>query len=172
MKNQVTKFFNAGNELPEKLNNLWLIKSGVVKSYTVDRQNKTAILGFWGKGDVAGKSLSKIEPYFLQCMTDVRAISIPASDWEIVSNNLLDRIRQTQELSYIIRNPQNSDRLWLLLRWLGNKFGKDIPEGKIIEFQLTAKEIAEVLGMDRIVISELLEQFQREKLISFRDNQT
>lgn len=166
MEKQVIKFFNAGKELPEKSNDLWLIRSGIVKSYTIDRQNKTAILGFWGEQDVVGKSLSNIQPYFLQCMTDVTAVSVPVSNWESISSNLLDRSRQIQELFYIIRNPQEIARLWLLLKWLGNKFGQNIPQGKIIELKLTTKELADTLGIDRILVGELLEQLQQEELIS------
>ena len=166
MKNQVTKFFNEESELPEKANCLWLIKSGTIKSYTVNQENKTVILGYWGQEDVVGRSLSKIEPYFLQCVTDVRAILISASEWESLSDNLLNRVRQTQELSCIVRSPQQSDRLWLFLVWLGNKFGKDVSEGIVIDFNLTTQDLSDALGINRLIVSEILDRFQTQGLIS------
>ena len=165
MNDRVTKFFQMGDNLPEESDCLWLITNGVVKSYTVNRENKTIVLGFWGKDEIVGKSLSNIDPYYLQCITCVRAIAIPFERWDTVSTNLLNRIRQIQELSCIIRNPQINDRLWLFLKWLGNKLGKKVLQGQQIFFKITEKDLSDTLGIEVNMISEILERFQREGLI-------
>ena len=163
-------FFNEGNILPEKSNCLWLITDGVVKSYTVNQDGRTVILGFWGRQEVIGKSLSDIEPYFLQCMSNTKAISVPSTQWNNLSNNLLERIQQTQQLLYIVRNPQTTNRLWLFLKWLSVKFGTEVSEGILINFKLSEQELADALGMEKILVSRMLNQFEQENLILQPEN--
>ena len=169
--NDSVKSFKMGDELYEEADCLWLIIDGVVKSYTVDRQGKTIILGFWGKQELVGKSLSSINPYFLQCSNEVKAIAIPFSQARIYSDKLLTRIEQIQQLSYIIREPQAKNRMWLLLNWLGDKFGRKVEGGKLIDFELTVQELADSLGMNRIVAIKAIELLERERLIFSSETQ-
>lgn len=168
--NRQVKSFSAGDKLPVAAKFLWIIVSGVIKSYTVNQEGKTVILGFWGKQEVVGKSLSNITPYFLQCMNDVQAISIPEEEWYRLSNSLLNRIQQIQEISHIVLNSK-VDRLWLFLQWLANKFGEKIPEGTVINLQLTPQELADALGLENILINRMLEQLEQEKTIFRLKNQ-
>ncbi|MEM8831216.1 MAG: Crp/Fnr family transcriptional regulator [Cyanobacteria bacterium P01_G01_bin.19] len=167
--NQQERFFNAGEELPEALDSLWLILDGVVKSYTVDRQEKTIILGFWGEDEVVGKALSSVDPYYLRCLKDVRAIAIPKTQWQDVSQQLLNRIEQIQEISFIVRNS-TGDRLWLLLQWLAQKFGRETPTGILIDFSLTPQELADALGMNVSDIENDLDRLRQQNLISQTNN--
>lgn len=168
--NRQVEFFNTGDQLPIVLGYLWLIVDGVVKSYTVNQEGRTIILGFWGKQEVLGKSLSSVDPYCLQCMNDVQAISIPFEQWNTISVNLLGRIQQIQQISYIIYNSQDN-RLWLLLQWLARKFGNKTPEGTIISFRLTHQELADALGMEKTLVDRILEQLEQENLIAQLKNQ-
>lgn len=158
------EFFDAGEELPVALDFLWLIIDGVVESYTVNRTGKVIILGFWGKQEVIGKSLSKIDPYFLKCLSEVRAIAVASDRWNTISVNLLNRIQQLQEISYIVRNPPE-DRLWLLLQWLAQKFGNQTSLGLEISFELTPQELADSLGMTTTIVNRILNQLERENRI-------
>lgn len=162
---QATTFFHAGDQLPKASNYLWLITQGVVKTYTYSQVGASITLGFWGKQDVVGKSLSNIDPYLLRCLSDAKAIAIPRDKWDTVSGNLLHHGQQTQQLMYIVRNTRISKRLWLLLKWLASKFGRSIQEGKLINFKLTHQELADALGTTRITVTKILNQFEREGLI-------
>ncbi|MGL5795815.1 MAG: hypothetical protein ACRC06_15735, partial [Waterburya sp.] len=68
--------FQAGEELPKEKDNLWLITNGVVKTHTVSEGGALITLGFWGEGDVIGKSLSNVDPYIIKCISDVQAIAV------------------------------------------------------------------------------------------------
>jgi CRP-like cAMP-binding protein len=164
------EFFNQGEQLPEESNYLWLIINGVVKSYTVSTERKRVILGFWGKQEVVGTCLSNIQPYFIECINNVQAIAIPTLQWHTLSGNLLNRVQQTQQLSYIVRNPQTNNRLWLFLKWLSIKFGSETSAGRLINFKLTPQELAEALGMERIAVNKILNQFKQEGLILQLEN--
>lgn len=169
--NDPVKFFKIGDEIYEKPECLWLIVDGVVKSYTVNPEGQTVILGFWGKQELVSKSLSSIEPYFIQCLKKVEAIPIPMSQAHVFSDMLLNRVEQIQQLSYIIREPQIRNRMWLLLKWLANKFGREVSWGKLIELKLTTQELADSVGIDRIVASQTIDLLEQEGLIFKFENQ-
>lgn len=168
--NKQIESFNAGERLPAAENFLWLIVSGVIKSYTVNQAGKTVILGFWGKEEVVGSSLSNVTPYFLQCMNNVEAIAIPKPEWYNLSDSLLNRIQQIQEISHIVLNFQG-DRLLLFLQWLANKFGEETSTGIVINFRLTQQELADALGLERVFIGRTLKQLEQENLILLLENQ-
>lgn len=162
--------FLPGEQLPVEINYLWLIVEGVVKSYTINQDGKTIILGFWGKQEVIGKPLSRVSPYFIQCINQVKAIAIPQDQWGTVSINLLDRTRQIQEISYIVRNTHH-ERLLMFLQWLAQKFGDNTPEGTRISFPLTKQELADALGMDKILVISILHHLEQENWIAQLDDQ-
>jgi CRP-like cAMP-binding protein len=160
-----TLSFNSGGELPHKADHLWLITHGVVKSYTISEEGSPITLGFWGKEDLVGESLSKIMPYTLECLGQVQAIAIHQNRWNILSKNLLYHAQQTQQLAYIVRNTRISRRLWLLLEWLATKFGREIAQGRLIDFKLTHQELADAIRTTRITVTKTLIQFEQEGLI-------
>lgn len=55
------KFFQPGEELPKNTNNLWLIRDGVVKTYTINEGRTLITLGFWGKGDIISDATTGCE---------------------------------------------------------------------------------------------------------------
>ncbi|BAZ44171.1 transcriptional regulator [Chondrocystis sp. NIES-4102] len=164
-KERAIKFFQLGDELPKDTNNLWLIEDGVVKTYTISETRTSIILGFWGKGDIIGQSLCDVDPYMIKCMSKVSAIALPQEYWQTLSFQFLDYAKQTQQLMYIVRNHRIAKRLWLLLTWLANKFGRGIEEGKLIDFKITHQELAEAIGTTRITVTKILNQFEKEGLI-------
>lgn len=157
--------FNSGDKLPYQTDHLWLITQGVVKSCTVSEEGSSITLGFWGQEDLVGASLSNIVPYTLECIGEVEAISVHQTDWQMLSQNMLYHAQQTQQLSYIVRNTKIASRLWLLLEWLADKFGRAIAQGKLIDFKLTHQELADALSTTRITVTKTLIQFEDEGLI-------
>ncbi len=168
---QITKiekkaqFFNSREELPVISCALWLIVRGVVKTYTISDEGVVKTLGFWGTKDVIGSSLSLVEPYLLQCLTDVEAISIPKHQWEKISTAILSHARQTQKMMCIVRSSRIHQRLWQLLQWLAQKFGRNIDEGTLINFQITHQDLADAIGTTRITVTKILNQLERDGLI-------
>lgn len=160
-----TLLFQSGERLPHRPNHLWLIVSGVVKSYTISEEGSLITLGFWGAEDLVGESLSKITPYTLECIGKVKAIAVHRHYWQVLSLNLLHHAQQTQHLSYIVRNTRIARRLWLLLEWLAEKFGKAVAQGKLIDFKLTHQELADAVSTTRITVTKTLIQFEKEGLI-------
>ena len=162
---QKTTCFLAGEKLPSEVNSLWLIISGVVKTYSHNKGGKAITLGFWGSKDVVGNLLSQVDPYNAKCLSDVKAIAVYRSQWTNLSREMIYCQQQTQQLIYIVRNTRVTKRLWLLLTWLASKFGRVTPRGKVIDFKLTHQELADALGTTRITVTKILNQYEREGLI-------
>jgi len=158
--------FRNGDELPNEQDHIWLILDGVIKTFSTNESGTAVTLGFWGNRDVVGMPLSKITPYKIKCMSNVKAIAIAQSQQASVVAECIYHQQQTQQLIYIVRHTNRvAKRLWLFLKWLGGKFGRTIPEGKLIDFRLTHQELAEAIGTTRITVTKTLNQFEREGFI-------
>lgn len=163
--NQKTTLFLAGDDIPREINSLWMIFQGVVKTYTYSHCGTPITLGFWGKEDLVGSALTSLNPYGIKCLSEVRAIPLSEQNQDNIATKLLYHTQQTQQLTYISRNTRVSQRLWLLLEWLGSKFGRIINQGNLIDVKLTHRELAEAIGTTRITVTKILNQFEREGLI-------
>ena len=158
--------FNVRETIPTTQDNLWLLQKGAVRTVTWNVEGKVVTLGYWGDGDVIGQPLSKANPYEVQCLTTVKAICIP---W-YQSNKLADEIRscfqQTEELLCIIRTEKIYQRVYKMLVWLANKFGRQVTQGKLIELPITHQELAEIIGTTRVTVTRLINQLEQDGIIS------
>ena len=157
--------FSKGNVLPALEDYCWLIEQGVVKTYTWNEAAIATTIGYWGAGDVVGQPLSPISPYIIKCLTEVSASQINLQDGERISKYIYRYIQQTEELLYIIRSDRVYNKLKRLLVWLGNKFGQEVEQGKLINVPLTHQELAEAISTTRVSITKLINQLEEEGCI-------
>ena len=113
--------------------------------------------------------MSGIEPYYLQCVTNVEVFAVNTSQLHLIPDKLLNRVEQIKQLSDIIQHSNAKDRLWNFLQWLKIKFGKECSAGQVIAFPLTEQELADILGVSTSVTSCILSQFQRQNLIFYSE---
>jgi CRP-like cAMP-binding protein len=162
--NTVTDFswrsFAPNETIPMEQGYLWLIRRGITKTVTWDKEGKLTILGYWGARDIVG--LSQIEPYEIRCLTFVEASCIPQHQWTILNKSIFSYVRQMEELFCILRCEPMQERLWQVLTFLGKKFGHQVTEGKLIDLRLTHQEIADVIGSTRVTVTRLLHQLEEE----------
>ena len=123
-------------------------------------------LGYWGPGDVVGQPLSRIQPYQVECLTSVEVSYIPVHQYYQALDAIFSHIQQVEELLSIVRNERIHCRLQQLLAWLARKFGRQVNSGQLIDLLLTLQAIAEAVGTTRVTVTRLLNQFEREGVIS------
>lgn len=155
-------FFERGELIPPENSILWRIERGIVCASTWDEDGKSTILGYWGIGDIVGYSLSKVQPYHLECLNAVEATIVA---FEVLHQNidaLLSHIQQVEELISIVNCKRVSIRVWQFLLWLSNKFGRELEQGKLVELAITHQEIADVLNTTRVTVTKVLQQFEDE----------
>jgi CRP-like cAMP-binding protein len=56
---------------------LWYIHSGYVRTFSLEEDGTIIPLGFWSAGDLVGQTLSNLNPYEIECITDATATPIP-----------------------------------------------------------------------------------------------
>ncbi|NJO40256.1 MAG: Crp/Fnr family transcriptional regulator [Cyanobacteria bacterium RU_5_0] len=167
--------FKRRETLPPEDSALWQIETGAVRTFTFTEDATMIPLGFWGADDIVGQLLSRIQPYRIECLTEVKAYRLESGQfWRIESNQcwqmnqvMLAHIHQMQELLRI-RSGQAPQRLQHLLEWLAYKFGRHTEHGQRIELRLTHQDIAEAIGTTRVTVTRLLLQRYRIGLRSFR----
>ena len=157
--------FNQGNLFPILEDYLWLVKTGVVKTYTWNEEGVETTIGYWGNGDVVGQPLSAISPYAMKCLTKVTASQINLKNSNLLSEYIYNHIQQSEELLYIVRSDRVYNKLKKLLRWLANKFGQKVQTGVSIDFPLTHQELAEAISTTRVSITKLINQLEQEGFI-------
>ncbi|AZB72233.1 Crp/Fnr family transcriptional regulator [Synechococcus elongatus] len=139
----------------------WCIQTGFVRSLTWDEAGELITLGIWGPGDWIGGSLSRLQPYELQCLTPVTATAI-ADPLDNLDSTLVLQLQQVEELLSIIRLRRVPSRLLRLLHWLTLRFGLQAEHGWMLDLHLTHQVLADIIGSTRVTITKLINQFEAE----------
>lgn len=145
--------------IPLNQGSLWKIEKGSVHAFTLSDTGTIISLGFWSAGDVIGQYLTCIQPYQVECLTDVEIYSLLPSECWNLNQVMLSHIQQMQELLRI-RSGQIQQRLRQFLEWMAYKFGRETDQGKLIELRLTHQDMADVIGTTRVTITRLLHQLE------------
>ncbi|BDA69211.1 CRP/FNR family transcriptional regulator [Rivularia sp. IAM M-261] len=148
--------------IPEQEQVLWKIQRGSVRALTWDENGVYTTLGYWGVGDIVGYSLSRVQPYHLECISGVELASIPSENLHENLDQLLSRIQRTEELVSIVNSKRVSTRIWQFLIWLSDKFSRDLEDGKLIDLHITHQEIADVLNTTRVTVTRVLRDLEDE----------
>ena len=164
--NLVQRSFTYRDLIPLQPDVLWHITWGAVRTLTWNEEGTPTTLGYWGPGDVVGQPLSRIQPYQIECLTSVEAELIPSHECHQALQAIFLHIQQSEELLNIVRYERMHCRLQQLLVWLARKFGRPVKSGLLIDLRLTHQAIAEAIGTTRVTVTRLLNEFEREGVIS------
>ncbi|MCU0540686.1 MAG: Crp/Fnr family transcriptional regulator [Oscillatoriaceae cyanobacterium Prado104] len=159
------KAFITRQLVPVPPKGLLRIERGIVRTFTWNEQGTAMTLGYWGVGDAIGHALSGIKPYQIECKTPVEISYIPEHLSPQFLGEIFQHIQQTQEFFCIVRQDCLRDRLIRLLIWLGQKFGRNIEQGRLIDLRLTHQEISEAIGITRITVTRLMARLAEEGVI-------
>jgi CRP-like cAMP-binding protein len=157
--------FARGEELPSSSDSLWLILSGVVKSYTFDEEGEIIPMGYWGEEDAVGQVISGVEPYLIECLTEVKAIMISPAQLQQLPAVMLRHARHVEQLICLLRYQPVEKRFLCVLKWLADRFGYRVEQGNLINLELTHHELAELIGAARVTVTKLINHLEREKII-------
>lgn len=152
--------FTRKEIIPVRNDILWRIERGAVRTLTWTETGSFITLGYWGVGDLIGYSLSKVQPYQIECLTTVELSIVPPQVWHQDIDALVSHIRDSEELLSIVHLKPISLRLSKFLIWLSEKFGQNVEQGRLIDINVTHQEISEVLNTTRVTITRLLQKFE------------
>lgn len=162
---QIQRAFKRREYIPLNNGILWRIEIGVVRTLTLAEDGTIISLGFWGAGEAIGQALAGIQPYQIECLTNVKAIALKLDECWDLHRVMLSHIYQMQELLRV-RHGQVQQRCLQFLDWLATKFGFRVEQGRLIPFRLTHQDVAEVLGTTRVTVTRLFQKLQQQRIIS------
>lgn len=90
---------------------------------------------------------------------------LPSDIWATELDAIILHIKQVEELLSIVHRNPIPLRLWQFLVWLGQKFGRDVEQGRLIDLELTHQEIAEAINTTRVSVTRMLQQFESEGML-------
>jgi len=150
---------------------LWRIERGVVRTWSWNQKGQPITLGYWGLGDIVGQPLSSLNPYRIQCVTNVEvSMVLPTLLYQDL-NALVGQFQQNELLLSILHLHPIKERLWQFLVWLSHKFGRDVDQGRLIDLLLTHQEMAEALATTRVSVTRLLHVFESERRLKRHSKQ-
>ncbi|WP_035988318.1 Crp/Fnr family transcriptional regulator [Leptolyngbya sp. KIOST-1] len=157
--------------LPARRDRLWLLKAGTVRTITYQEDGTAIALGLWSTGDIVGQSLSNADPYLVEALTPVEAVSIALSDWQPPVDVITSYLKHTEALMVVRTHRRAEAALLGLLQWLANRFGLQIDRGCLIDLKITHQDMADFSGLSRVTVTRLLRQFEEQGLIYRRSRQ-
>ena len=159
------RLFTRRELIPPDKDVLWRIDRGAVRTLTWNEDGIFIALGYWGTGDLVGHSLTKIQPYQIECLTSVEVSIVPPELWHQYTGAFLSHIQDSEEILSIVHLKPMSLRLGRFLLWLSQKFGRDVEQGRLIDLNITHQEISEVLNTTRVTITRTLQEFEEQELL-------
>ncbi|WP_299410126.1 Crp/Fnr family transcriptional regulator [Acaryochloris sp. IP29b_bin.148] len=147
--------------MPEHPDHLWYINQGLVRTLTWNEEGDLVTLGLWGVGDCIGRLLSEVTPFQMECLSsvEIKPLSLSGQDLGVVMRS---HLRYMEELFSIISYKRAPQRLLRFLDWLGDRFGRKVEQGRILDLGLTHQLLAEITGITRVTATRLLNEFERE----------
>ena len=158
--------FKRREIIPVKNNMLWQLRVGAVRTFTLSEDGSMIPLGFWCVGDMFGQPLNCIQPFMIECLTDVKVAMFISDQCKLLDQAMLSHIYQMQSL-LVIRHGQVRQRLELFLQWLADKFGCPSCQGQLILLRLTHQDMADAIGTTRVTVTRLLQELEKAQVISW-----
>lgn len=168
----------------DPLTQIYLIKSGYVKAYTILDSGDTRTMLLMSSGDIFPLAFSssmnwseyKIQ-YFYQALTDCELLILPADVlerhmkenqeiMEIYMNALAASNDTVMHQLEIMKNKKAIEKVGMLLPYLVKKTGRKLQPG-IYELQLkfSHQEIADLSGVTRETATTLIKTLEKEGII-------
>lgn len=90
---------------------------------------------------------------------------LPARSWQQATEAMILHIQHSGELIEILHCRQAEVSLLRLFAWLAKRFGQEVEQGKLIDLRLTHQDIAELIGLTRVTVTRLLNEFEKQGII-------
>ena len=153
----------AGESLP--CNVCWHIDDGFLRVASwSDQADERHTLGIWGPGDLVIPALISVEPLELLSLSAVQVEEADPTP-EQAQQFLVDHVHHTSTLLLLSRVRRAENRLFQLLLWLGERFGRVSSRGVSLSFDdmnLTHRHLAELSGTTRVTVTKALARFRQE----------
>ena len=152
----------SGATVPCNLN--WRIEDGYLRVASWNDQGESFTLGIWGPGDLVIPSLITVAPLQLLALSGARVEETTPTGEEREAF-LLDQSLQASTLLRLSRTRPADSRLFQLLLWLGERFGRVSSRGVSLSFEdmnLTHRRLAEISGLTRVTVTKAISHYREQ----------
>jgi CRP-like cAMP-binding protein len=152
---------HPGSTVPCNLS--WRIEDGYLRVASLGDQGESFTLGIWGPGDLVIPPLMAFDPLQLSALSTIRLVET-SPNWDEREGFL---VRQSQQISMLLRLSRTRPaelRLFQLLTWIGERFGRVSRRGVSLcfeELNLTHRNLAEISGLTRVTVTKAISQFRQ-----------
>lgn len=155
----------AGADVPCHLS--WRIEDGYLRISSSNDRGDPFTLGLWGPGELVIPSLVTLSPMRLHALSAAQVEEVHPSQ-EQREAFLLQQCLQTSTLLRLSRTRPAEARLFQLLVWMGQRFGRVSRRGvslSLEDMNLTHRHLAEISGLTRVTVTKALTHFRQEGLL-------
>lgn len=152
---------NPGADVPAHLS--WRIDEGYLRLCSWSDRGDPFTLGVWGPGDLVIPALVTLSPVHLQALSAARVEEANPSR-EQREAFLLDQCLQTSTLLRLSRARPAESRLFQLLLWMGERFGRVSQRGvslSLEDMNLTHRHLAEISGLTRVTVTKAISHYRQ-----------
>jgi len=155
----------ASASVPCHLN--WRIEEGYLRLASWGDQGENVTLGIWGPGDLVMPALIPIKPLQLLALSNARVEEVDPSE-EDRQDFLIQHGLQTATLLRLSRIRPADARLFQLLLWMGERFGRISSRGvslSLEDMNLTHRHMAEIAGLTRVTVTKAMSHFRQQRYL-------
>lgn len=164
-----------------------LLSKGYVKRYLISNDGTYGVQVLYGPQDIFPITLAfsavfnrdineSPETYYYEAMSDVELYTIAETDLKdavtqkpILYKDLFaiagERLHSTLHGLENLTLSNSYHRVAHEIAYIAKRFGKDTPEGTMIEVSLTHQDLADILSLTRETVSTSMAQLRKNKLI-------
>ncbi|WP_144393662.1 fumarate/nitrate reduction transcriptional regulator Fnr [Pleionea sediminis] len=168
----------------EKFENVYAIRSGSLKSYTISEDGIEQITGFHLPGEIVGLDAinSGSHPSFAKALETSAICAIPFDKLEELARSMpglqqqlfkvmSQEIREDQELMMLLNKKAADERLAAFIINLSQRFGRRGLSSSQFRLTMTRSDIGNYLGLAVETVSRLFTKFQQNELIDVNDKE-
>ncbi len=156
---------HPGSTVPCNLS--WRIEDGYLRVASWGEQGESFTLGIWGPGDLVIPPLMAFDPLQLLALSTIRLVGASPNAQEREAF-LVSQSQQISTLLKLSRTRPAEVRLFQLLTWMGERFGRVSRRGVSLCFEdlnLTHRNLAEISGLTRVTVTKAICQFRRTGIL-------
>ena len=164
----IERRFRAGDFISVPEGALIEVVDGIIAQTIIHPDGTEALVGLHGQGQVL---VRHPEETCLHLHAHSRA-KIRIQTWPQSALNaetaarLRQRVVQTEAWIAMQARTNMEQRLLGILSLLAEQFGRDLPEGRLIDLRLTHVQLASAIGATRTTITRLLSQLRRRRVVT------
>lgn len=163
----------------EPVDSVYLIKAGKLKLVQLTEGGREIIIDILGPGDVLGETVlfqNENNLYSAQAMETTHVCSFNRAQFEILIRNnpalavkiishLGQKLYEFVRLAGEVTGTSARDKLLRILHRLADEHGRQVDSGVLIEVELTQQELANMVGISRVKVAQIISELKDSELI-------